>query len=61
MTIVAPGSAAERAGLKAGDVILEVDGVVHPSIAQLQKAAKDGQVLVRVQRGAASFYAALAK
>lgn len=61
VTQVASGSAAERAGLKAGDVIVEADGVAEPSSAKLQEVAKDGVVLVRIRRRNATFYAALKK
>ncbi len=61
ITLVNPGSAADRAGLKSGDVIVEVDGVQEPTSAELQKQAADGQLLVRVRRREASFYAALKK
>jgi serine protease Do len=62
ITSIAPGSSADRAGLKPGDVIVEADGVVDPSAAQLADAAKDGQLLVRVKRGRdATFYAAMKK
>jgi serine protease Do len=61
VTAIAPGSAADRAGLKPGDVIVEADGVQEPSANQLADAAKDGAVLVRVRRRDASFYAALKK
>jgi S1-C subfamily serine protease len=61
ITEVLPGSAADRAGLKKGDVIVEVDGKLDPTSTDVQQAAADGQVVVRVQRRAQSFYAALRK
>jgi S1-C subfamily serine protease len=61
ITSITPGSPADRAGLKAGDVIIEADGRAEPSSAQLSDAAKDGQLLVRVRRRDATFYAALKK
>ncbi len=61
VTTVAPGSAADRAGIKAGDVIVEVDGAIEPTSAQLQEASKDGQLLLRIRRREAAFYAALKK
>ncbi len=61
VTAITPGSAADRAGLKPGDVIVEADGTQEPTANQLADAAKDGQVLVRVRRRDASFYAALRK
>jgi serine protease Do len=56
---IAPGSSADRVGLRAGDVIVEVDGIAMPTAQQLQQSAMDGQLLLRVQRGAKAFYAAL--
>ncbi|MCA9584647.1 MAG: trypsin-like peptidase domain-containing protein [Myxococcales bacterium] len=61
VTQVTSGSAAERAGLKPGDVIIEADGVPEPSSAKLQDAAKDGKVLLRIRRRNATFYAAVSK
>jgi serine protease Do len=61
VTNVAPGSAADRAGIKAGDIIVEVDGALEPTSAQLQEASKDGQLLLRIRRRDAAFYAALKK
>jgi S1-C subfamily serine protease len=58
---VAPGSSADRAGLKIGDVILEVDGVADPTAAQVQEAAADGLLVLRLRRGQSSFYAAIKK
>ncbi|HEY2513422.1 MAG TPA: trypsin-like peptidase domain-containing protein [Polyangiaceae bacterium] len=55
------GSAADRAGLKKGDIVAEVDGKVDPSAAEVQQAAADGQILVRVRRRHQEFYAALRK
>jgi len=61
ITAVTPGSAADRAGLKPGDVIVEVDGILEPTSVQVQQSAADGQVVVRVRRRDNSFYAALKK
>jgi Do/DeqQ family serine protease len=61
ITNIQPGSSADRAGLKVGDVIIEADGIQDPSANQLAEAAKDGQLLVRVRRRDATFYAALHK
>jgi S1-C subfamily serine protease len=62
VTSIAPGSSADRAGLKPGDVIVEADGINEPTAAQLADAAKDGHLLVRVRRGRdATFYAAMKK
>ncbi len=57
VTHVAPGSSADRASLKLGDVLVEADGVPDPSASQIQDAARDGQLLLRVRRKDASFYA----
>jgi S1-C subfamily serine protease len=56
---IVAGSAADRTGLKPGDVIVEADGKLDPSATDVQRAAQDGEVVLRVQRGARSFYAAL--
>jgi S1-C subfamily serine protease len=61
VTAVNPGSAADRAGLKSGDIIVEVDGIQEPTSMQVQQSAADGQLLLRVRRRDASFYAALRK
>jgi S1-C subfamily serine protease len=58
---VAVGSAADRAGLRPGDIVAEADGVPDPSPAQVQKVAADGELLLRVRRKDAFFYAALKK
>ncbi len=61
LTSVVPGSPADRAGLKPGDVIVEVDGIAEPTSAQLVDAAKDGELLVRVRRRDQAFYATMKK
>jgi serine protease Do len=61
ITDVAPGSSADRASLKAGDVIVECDGKPDPTASDVQKAANDGELVVRVQRRGSAFYAALKK
>jgi len=58
---IVPGSAADRASLKPGDVLVEVDGANDPTSQQVQDAAKDGQILVRVRRKDAAFYAVVKK
>ena len=59
--IISPGSSADRAGLKVGDVIVEADGIQDPTATQLSDAAKDGSLLVRVRRREGTFYAAMKK
>jgi serine protease Do len=61
LTQVAPGSAADREGLKVGDVIVEANGTADPSSAQVAEFAKTGALLLRVKRGDSFFYAALKK
>jgi Do/DeqQ family serine protease len=61
ITNVAGDSPADRAGVKPGDIVLEVDGTKLPSKAQVTEASKDGKLLLRLKRGSASFYIALKK
>jgi len=56
-----PGSAADRAGLRPGDIIVEADGTTYPTPQQLEQAAADGQLLLRVHRRDKDFYTALRK
>jgi S1-C subfamily serine protease len=56
---VAPGSAGDRAGLRAGDIVIEADGIAEPSAAQVTQAGIDGHMLLRVRRREAAFYAAV--
>jgi S1-C subfamily serine protease len=59
VTTVQPGSSADRAGIKAGDVVAEADGVQDPTSAQIQQAAADGLLLLRLRRADTAFFAAL--
>jgi Do/DeqQ family serine protease len=59
LTQVTPGSAADRAGLRPGDVIIEANGSRDPTSAQLAELARSGALVLRVKRGDAFFYAAL--
>jgi len=59
LTQVAPGSAADRAGLRVGDVIVDANGTADPSSSQVAELAKSGELLLRVKRGDSFFYAAL--
>jgi serine protease Do len=61
VSTVVPGSAADRAGLRAGDVIIEADGVPYPTTKQLEEQAADGQLLLRMHRRDKDFYSALRK
>ena len=58
---VSPGSTADREGLRAGDVIVEANGVSDPNSTQVADAARSGAALFRVKRGDSYFYAALKK
>jgi Do/DeqQ family serine protease len=61
VTQVAPGSAADREGLRVGDVIIEANGAAEPTSAQVAEFARQGALLLRLKRGDAYFYAALKK
>ncbi len=52
---VAPGSAAERAGLVVGDVVLSVNGTVPRDIIEWRYAADDSEVALEVVRGGLEF------
>ena len=56
---VAADSPADRAGLRPGDIIVEADGNRQPGAADVQVAARDGRLLLRIQRPGATFYTAL--
>jgi serine protease Do len=59
LTQVTPGSPADRAGLRPGDVIVEANGTQDPTSAQLAELARSGALVLRVKRGDVFFYAAL--
>jgi Do/DeqQ family serine protease len=61
VTEVAAGSTADREGLRVNDIIVEANGMVEPTSAQVADMAKRGSVLLRVRRGDAYYYAALTK
>jgi serine protease Do len=61
VTQVTPGSAADREGLRAGDVILEANGVAEPTSAQVVDVARSATLLLRIKRGESYRYAALKK
>jgi len=59
---VQPGSPAAQAGVRRGDVILEVNKRQVTSVAEAQEAVRkdqDGSLLLLLRRGASSLYAAL--
>ncbi len=59
LTQITPGSAADRAGLRPGDVIVEANGVQDPSSNQVADLARSGALVLRVKHGDNFFYAAL--
>jgi Do/DeqQ family serine protease len=61
VTQVTAGSAADREGLRAGDVIVEANGVADPTSTQVADAARSGGLLLRVRRGETYRYVALKK
>jgi len=62
VSAVEPGSSADEAGLRRGDVILEVDQQPVPSIAAFQKATQGrDKALLLVRRADATIFVALKK
>jgi len=59
ISTVTPDSPADRAGLKAGDLVLEADFKHLPNAADIKKAAEDGKLLLRVRRDKTTFYTAV--
>jgi Do/DeqQ family serine protease len=53
---VAPGSDADRAGLRPGDILLQADRQPIRSIGDVRAALKDGKVLLYVERDARRFF-----
>jgi S1-C subfamily serine protease len=56
ITSIAPGSAADQAGLRPGDLVLDADTTPTPNAAQVQAEARDGRLLLRIRRQDATFY-----
>ncbi len=56
---VTPGSNADRAGLRRGDVIVEADRASVRSLVDVRNALKDGSALLRIERGAYQQYIVL--
>jgi serine protease Do len=58
---VTPGSDADRAGLRPGDILLQADRQPIRSIADLRAALKDGEVLLYVERDSGRFFQPLTR
>jgi S1-C subfamily serine protease len=58
---VRSGSPAESAGIQRGDVVVEADRRTVEKPGDVAAAAKDGKVLLRVDRKTGSFYTVVSK
>lgn len=58
---VRPGSPAASGGIERGDVIVEADKKTVQSPSDIADAAKDGKVMLRVERKSGSFFTVLSK
>ena len=56
---VAPGSPADRAGVRGGDLLVEADGQSRPLSVAVERAVRHGHLFARVRRGERFFYVAL--
>ena len=58
---VEPGSDADRAGLRPGDIILEADRHPVRSVADLQTALRDGKALLYIERESHRFFQSITR
>jgi len=58
---VAPGSDADRAGLRPGDIILQVDRQPANSLAQVRAALEDGTALLYIERNSQRFFRSITR
>jgi len=61
VSAVRPGSPADRAGLQRGDVIVDADRQTVKTPNDVASAARDGKVLMRVDRNNQSFFTVVSK
>jgi serine protease Do len=54
---VIPGSPADRAGLRRGDIVVDADSHVVRSPSDVERELADGHALLRVERGSHAFFA----
>jgi serine protease Do len=58
---VEPGSDADRAGLEAGDIILQADRQAVRSIKDVSSALRDGKALLYIERGPQRFFKSIVR
>jgi len=58
---VAPGSDADRAGLRPGDIILQVDRQPANSLADVRAALEDGTALLYIERDSQRFFGSITR
>ena len=58
---VRPGSDADRAGLEAGDIILQADRKPVGSVKDVSSALRDGKALLYIERGPQRFFKSIVR